>query len=104
MGQLSEGINLKQRISYRADNRPVLPVRIAGPSPQAPFRLRKNYGKRLFCPVFDSVSHLKDTAGRNRDGGDYSFSGIPFRNNCDIDAETACFELSMQHMFSVIFP
>ena len=30
-----------------------------GPSPQAPFRLRKNYGKWLFCPAFDSVSRLK---------------------------------------------
>ena len=52
VGQLSEVINLKQRISYRADKRPVLPVQIAGPSPQALFKLRKNYGKRLPSGVF----------------------------------------------------
>ena len=98
--QLSGIINLKQRISYRADKRPVLLVRIAGPSPQALFRLRKIYGKPDKKAPFVSAFEVE----RGIDGSSYHL----FPEKCPVETcfflKSIIFELNASHNFSVNYP
>jgi hypothetical protein len=75
-----------------------------GPSPQTPFRLRKNYGKRHFIRHSVLSSPLMMLPEGIRDAGGVSFpesiSGI-FETQM---RKIVCFELNASHYFSVNFP